>query len=73
MALKHENLPSKKHIWVLFDIDNGHRGAHHYLWWFETKKQAIEHKRHQKAMAYGARLVGPVKWWCDENMFKVQN
>ena len=50
-------------LWVLFDLDNGHNGAQHYLWYFETRAQARAHRASQ-ARDYpvsGARLSVPVK------------
>lgn len=49
-------------IWVLFDLDNRNEHSSGYLWWFETRKQAREHKKHQEMNLYNARLSQPQKW-----------
>lgn len=62
MNIQHDNLPKKKSIWLLFDIDNGNSGSKHYVWWFDTRKQAREYKRsHLNGSPSKAELVGPVK------------
>jgi hypothetical protein len=57
---EHWSLPKGKKFWVLFDIVNGGKEARRYLWWFDTKKEAMEHKKWQHAKEYGAKLYGPV-------------
>lgn len=49
-------------VWVLFDLDNGHPGEKHYLWWFETRALAMAHRKRQHAMKHGATLSMPQKW-----------
>ena len=46
-------------IWLLFDTDNGHAPHKRYTWWFDTKKDALAHKRWQKKQPNSARLSGP--------------
>lgn len=51
-------------IWLLFDRDNGDpsgKGPKAYAWWFRSRKAAMEHRRHQLKMKYGARLSMPRK------------
>ena len=56
------NLPRKKMVWILFDVDNGHEPSKHYCWWFNTRQGAINHKKWQRKQKYSAGLVGPVKY-----------
>jgi len=60
---QHDNLPKKTLIWLLFDIDNGHGGSHHYVWWFESRRQAREFKARHLASPnpHKTDLVGPVR------------
>lgn len=53
--------PKNKFIYVLFDLSNGDVLTRRYLWWFDTRKQAMEHRKEQKKMKYGADLSMPVK------------
>jgi hypothetical protein len=50
-------------MWVLIDLSNSNPGSHNYLWWFETKKQAVEHKRRQRKLKHAARLSAPQAWY----------
>lgn len=54
-------LPFGHKIWILFDIDNGHEPVKHYCWWFNTRKDARNHKKWQKKQKYSAELIGPLK------------
>lgn len=63
--MKHDNLPKKNPIWLLFDIDNGDSGSKHYVWWFDSRKKAREHK--QWHINNGkTELVGPVRATVDK-------
>jgi hypothetical protein len=57
-----ENLPKSNIIWVVFDLDNGHEPSKHYCWWFNTRKNARDHIKHQKTYKYAAELSQPMKW-----------
>ena len=58
-----ELLPKKnKHIWLMFDLSNGHRGSSRYVWWFETRKDAFAHREWQMSQKHGADLSQPVKF-----------
>jgi hypothetical protein len=63
MKPRHDNLPKKPVIWLLFDIDNGDSSSKHYVWWFESRQQAREFKAHHLASPnpHKTELVGPVK------------
>lgn len=56
-----EYLPKNKSIWLLFDLANGHRRSRRYLWWFDSRKDAMAHRKEQHAMPHGARLSFPVR------------
>ncbi len=71
--MKHDNLPKRNPIWLLFDLDNGHRGSHHYVWWFDSRKEAREYKTwHDKSCGenppnpHRTELVGPVRATVDK-------
>lgn len=60
---QHSHMPKKNRpIWVMFDLDNGDKKSRRYLWWFETKKAAIEHRKWQMFLTYGASLSEPEKY-----------
>jgi len=53
-----------RRAWIMWDLDNGHAWSkgdpgRGYLWVFKTKKEAIEHKRQQRKMEFGAKLSKP--------------
>jgi hypothetical protein len=54
-------MPKKKHVWLLFDLNNGHEGSKRYVWWFDTKKQASDFKREHKTKPNAATLSAPTK------------
>ena len=56
-----EYLPSTKTIWLLFDLSNGHMVSRRYLWWFETRREAMDHRREQHKLRNHARLSLPVR------------
>lgn len=58
-----EYFPARKTFWILFDTANGDKLTKRYCWWFDTRKQAREHKARQKKMLYGAPLIGPFKFY----------
>lgn len=52
-------------LWILIDRDNGHEGSRRYLWWFETRQQAIDHRKTQNANPRNARVIGPYRFRAD--------
>ena len=48
--------------WVLIDLSNSNPRSHNYLWYFETRALAREHRREQHAIRANARLSQPQKW-----------
>ena len=48
--------------WVLIDFSNSNPRSNNYLWWFETRQLAREHRREQHAIRANARLSQPQKW-----------
>lgn len=55
-----------RRAWLLFDLDNGHSWGLNdhgkgYVWVFKTKKEAIAHKKLQKARPFAAQLSPPIK------------
>ena len=57
-----EYWPAGKEIWVLFDQSNGDSETKRYMWWFDTRKAARDHKHWQNKVYKGAELKGPVKF-----------
>jgi len=59
--------PIPKEIWVCYDIDNGagierRPGAKHYVWWFGSRREALQQmKEHHKNKLY-TRLIGPFRY-----------
>ena len=49
-------------IWLLFDLSNGHKQSLRYVWWFQTRKEAREYKKHVKKNRYTADLSNPIKY-----------
>lgn len=58
-----EYFPAGKTFWMLFDTTNGDKLSKRYCWWFDSRKQAREHKAFQKSLPYGAPLIGPFKFY----------
>lgn len=56
-----EYLPAGTTLWLVFDLTNGHRGAHRYTWWFDTKKDAMEHIKWQRSLEASAPLSKPFR------------
>lgn len=52
-------------LWVLIDCDNGNEGSRRYLWWFETRQKAIDHRKAQNAKSGNARVIGPYRFRVD--------
>ena len=49
-------------IWILIDEDNGDASSKRYLWWFESRQKAREHKKWQNANPKNARVTGPFRY-----------
>ena len=52
--------------WVMWDLDNGHAHGKNdpgkgYMWIFETRKEALIHRKLQHKIKFGARLSMPFK------------
>jgi hypothetical protein len=60
--MKSDRIPSGKHIWLVFDLDNGHAPHKNYVWWFTTKTLALEHIEWQKKQKHAANLSKPMKF-----------
>jgi hypothetical protein len=59
-------VPPKK-MWILLDVSNGHYPTTNYMWWFKTKKEALEKKKEHDDIRLGhrpqlAKLIGPFKY-----------
>lgn len=55
-------MKKRKTAWVLIDLSNSNPRSRNYLWWFETRALARQHRKHQHSMKYGATLSQPQKW-----------
>lgn len=53
-----------KPIWLVFDQSNGHKASCRYVWWFDTKKDAIAwSKTHLKNQSgFSSDISEPVRW-----------
>ena len=49
-------------IWLLFDLNNGHKPVKRYVWWFDTKKEAVVHKKFQERNDNNAKLSEPIEY-----------
>jgi hypothetical protein len=48
-----------KSCWLLFDESNSNENSKNYVWWFETKKLAVNFlDNHNRIFPDGARLTG---------------
>ena len=56
----HGKPPEK--LWVLIDLANSNPRCKNYLWWFESKKLALAHKRYHDSDADLAHLIGPYRF-----------
>ena len=56
-----EYLPEKP-IWLVFDLCNGHAPVKRYVWWFDTKKDALAHIKFQRKNPTNAWLSEPQLW-----------
>ena len=57
-----EYFPKNKSLWLCFDLSNGHKRSHRYVWWFDSRKDAMAHRRWQKkSLVFAAKLSMPVK------------
>lgn len=54
-------MPEGDYAWVLFDTSNGDEASHRYLWWFDTRREAREHRAKQHANPEWVRLSRPVR------------
>jgi len=68
-------MPKKRKFWVLFDMSNAATRSHnrHYLWWFDTKKQAKKHLKQQRDNPNFARLSDPVCVRAGRGYHKIDN
>ena len=55
-----------KPIWLMFDTANGDKSTYRYVWWFESRKKALEYKQEQNKRFKQGKLnyyvVGPFKF-----------
>lgn len=56
-----EYFPNKP-IWLVFDQSNGHKPSRRYVWWFDTKKDAIEWSDFHSQQSYSYPISKPVKF-----------
>jgi len=61
-VLQHTGKPLPEAMWILVDLANGNRGSHNYLWWFDTRKQALDFLSHHNKLYNHAQLAGPFKF-----------
>ena len=52
----------KKPIWLVFDQSNGHKPSRRYVWWFDTKKQAIEWSKEYLNNVNAYDISKPLRW-----------
>ena len=64
--MNHETYDPRFPIWLVFDLSNGHPGSRQYVWWFRTRREAIEHKRKQESDPRNAKL-SPVRRFAPTN------
>ena len=51
-----------KELWCMFDVDNGAYPSKNYVWWFETLKEARDHRIDQMAIPNCAKITRPIKY-----------
>ena len=57
-----EYLPTNRPIWLVFDLSNGHAPVKRYVWWFDTRKDALAHIKHQRRHINNAPVSAPVRF-----------
>lgn len=58
-----EYLPTPgKPIWLLFDLGNGTWVSKRYVWWFESRTAARNHRKWQLKQKYPVALSQPMKY-----------
>lgn len=56
-------MPKQEDLWLVFDLNNGSpNSGMGYVWWFNTKYEALEHRRHVAKMKYTVDLSMPIKY-----------
>jgi len=50
-----------RRAWIMWDLDNGHANSQNdsgkgYFWVFKTKREALEHRKEQNKLIFGAKL-----------------
>lgn len=60
--MKNEYIPTKP-VWLVFDLNNGHAPTKRYVWWFDTRKAALEHIRFQRKNEFAAKLSRPMRFF----------
>ena len=56
-----EYLPTSP-VWFLFDLSNGHAPVKRYVWWFDTKKDALAFLKHHNRSPHASELSEPQLW-----------
>lgn len=51
-----------KPIWLLFDLSNGDNQTKRYVWWFDTRDKALNHRKWQRKQKYSACLSMPIRY-----------
>lgn len=49
-------------IWLLFGLSNGHAPTKRYVWWFDTKRDALRYRAHHYTYPNAAPLSKPVRF-----------
>lgn len=63
---KYEYIPNKS-IWLVFDMDNGHSIAQRYVWWFNTKKEAISWSNGHIKNKFSSNISEPKRFYPYKN------
>lgn len=53
--------PKGRDIWVIFDLSNGDPASRCYLWWFETRTEALAWRRERLGPKF-AEFSLPMKY-----------
>lgn len=56
-----EYFPNKP-IWLVFDQSNGHKPSRRYVWWFDTKKDAIKWSCFHSQQSNSHPISKPIKF-----------
>ena len=62
MKSRNDEYVPNRPIWLLFDTSNGHAPTRRYVWWFDTRKDAVREKKWKNSNEENVKLAGPFRF-----------